>query len=87
MTDDDLSEAGKAGGVAGWDGVERRQGERRAHASGIAADRRGPDRRQAQYCHVCGKKFNPTSTQKRICPSCRASAMRMGAHPGRWGAV
>jgi len=83
----DLSAAGRAGGVAGWDGGERRQRDRRAASTSVGEDRRDSDRRQAQYCHVCGKKFQPTAMQKRICPSCRSSAMRMGANPGRWGGV
>ncbi|MEK9723346.1 MAG: hypothetical protein VW405_07665 [Rhodospirillaceae bacterium] len=81
--DDDLTAAGRAGGVAGWDGGERRTGD-----PSVAGDeRRVADRRQAQYCHVCGRTFKPTPTQKRICPHCRSSAMRMGAPTGRWGAV
>ena len=84
---DDLSPAGKAGGVAGWDGGERRQGDRRAGTESVGDDRRDTDRRRAQYCHVCGKRFQPAAMQKRICPACRGSAMRMGANPGRWGAM
>ncbi len=88
MSEDvDLSAAGRAGGVAGWDGAERRAGDRRAHEADVAAERRASDRRRAQYCHVCGKSFQPTPMQKRICPSCRGNAMRMGARPGTWGAV
>ena len=86
--DDDLTVAGRAGGVAGWDGTERRQGDRRAaSASTDGSERRGSDRRQSQVCHVCGKTFKPTPMQKRICPNCRSNAMRMGAPVGRWGAV
>lgn len=84
---DDLSDAGKAGGVAGWDGVERREGERRHEEASANTDRRQTDRRRAQYCHVCGRTFKPTPMQKRVCPSCRGNAMRMGARPGNWGAV
>ena len=87
MADDDLSAAGKAGGVAGWDGTERRQRDRRERDADADAERRQTDRRRAQYCHVCGKTFKPTAMQKRICPSCRSSAMRMGAPTGRWGGV
>ncbi|MEK9751876.1 MAG: hypothetical protein VW338_01515 [Rhodospirillaceae bacterium] len=33
---DDLSPAGRAGGVAGWDGAERRQRDRRAGEASVA---------------------------------------------------
>lgn len=86
--DDDLSTAGRAGGVAGWHGGERRQGDRRSRSGSGGGDvTRGSDRRQSQFCHVCGKKFQPTATQKRICPACRGSALRMGQPAGRWGGV
>lgn len=86
--DDDLTAAGRAGGVAGWDGGERRKGDRRAQTDAAnGGERRGNDRRKAQYCHNCGRTFTPTPMQKRICPACRSSAMRMGAPTGRWGGV
>ena len=83
----DLTPAGRAGGVAGWDGAERRQGDRRGADASIARDRRGTDRRRSQSCHVCGHTFQPTAMHKRVCPSCRNKAMRMGSNPGRWGAI
>jgi hypothetical protein len=83
----DLSPAGRAGGVAGWDGAERRQRDRRAGSANVASDRRDSDRRKRQSCHVCGHTFTPTPMQKRVCPSCRSKAMRMGANPGSWGAI
>jgi uncharacterized OB-fold protein len=74
--EDKLSVAGKTNGVDGWEGTERRKENRRA-PNGDAApnqERRGPDRRRAQHCRVCGKTFHPTPMHKRICPACRTSA-------------
>jgi len=75
--------------IPGWDGVDRRKGDRRAaRPSGDtkAVERREKsDRRRAQYCHRCGGIFKPKTTAGTVCPSCRMNALRMGQGTGRWG--
>ena len=76
--DDDLSTAGRAGGVAGWHGGERRQGDRRSRSGSGGGDvTRGSDRRQSQFCHVCGNNFNQR-------PRKNVSAPRVVAARSAW---
>jgi len=75
--------------IPGWDGVDRRKGDRRAsRPSGDSPNverRDRPDRRRAQYCHSCGGIFKPKAKSATICQSCRMTALRMGQETGRWG--
>jgi hypothetical protein len=82
MTANDFSTI--KGAISGWDGSERRIRDRRADLAGgkPKVELRRLERRRFQYCHVCGRQFQPTPTQKQICPDCRSSALRMGASAG-----
>jgi len=76
------------GAISGWDGSERRSLDRRAHSAGGGGEPmvelRKLERRRFQFCHVCGKQFQPTPAQKQVCPDCRSGALRMDAPAGRF---
>ena len=87
-------ETSSGAGVFGWDGDERRSGRDRremhedVHENDLVySKRRKADRRQAQFCYVCGSSFEPSPAQGRTCSPCQVTAMHMGNNARGWGAI